>query len=158
MPEFKQMPGCDFTADRVVDFDQIAVRNACDFAVKEYERHFYIAQRGPHHGVAARGDKYQAINTFLSQYAKIGSLSFGVVIGVAQDDVVSGRKTAVFDAANDFGKVGIRVVGNHHAERSRAVVLKASCHGARDVAQLAYRLLDPKAGCFADEASAIDHV
>ena len=155
--EREQVRGRDLAAARVVDLDQVG-GDRFDLAVEQHERQAQPAAVLDDLRVVAGGDQHQAVDAALREHAQMAGLALGLVVGVAQQQVVARGVAAMLDAADDLREVGIRVAGHQHAERAGRVLLQPARDLARDVAERMRGLLDLRARRVADEARAVQRV
>ncbi len=132
--ELHQMPGRQVGAFFVVDLHLVG-QDAFGGAVHHHHGQRGFAQRIDQRSVRPGAADDEAVDAFFHQHAQVVALLAGVVIGVAQDDAVARRGTDIFDAARQFGEVGVGGGRHQHADGARGAVLERTRHGAGHVAR-----------------------
>ena len=153
----EQMAGRQLAAGRVVDFDEVAVETG-HFAVNEDQGQVQRFKALAELGIFAGRDEDQPVDAFLGEHPQVGGLARQLAVRIAQDQVVSGRETAVLDPADDLGEIGVGVVRDDHPQRAGAVLLEAARDRAGHVGEIAHRGLHAQPGVVADEAGAVQRV
>ncbi len=155
MPELEQMPGRQVGAFLMVDLHLVG-QDALGGAVHHHHGQRGFAQCIEQRVVRSGAADDEAVDALLHQHAQVVALLAGVVIGVAQDDAVAGRGAHVFDAARQFGEVGVGGGRHQHADGARGAVLERARYGAGYIARGADGLFHALARFRVDRPCVVD--
>ena len=144
VPLGEQVARGQLAALHVGGFHQVAGQlGDLDFAVQQHRGDRQARQLCGQRGIVAGGHHDQPVDAALGQHLQVAALAVGLVIGVAQNDVVARPKTAVFDRVHDLCEIGVGAVGDQHAQRACVVAFEAARNGAGHVAQCTDGFFDP---------------